>query len=71
MSANSKVNRTVGLSLAAAVAGTLTLVPVAKADTATPGAEPTTSKATVVATEDTSSPSVSYTHLTLPTNREV
>lgn len=57
MSANSKVNRAVGLSLAAAVAGTLTLVPVAKADTATPGAEPTTSKATVVATEDTTSPS--------------
>lgn len=59
MSANSKVNRTVGLSLAAAVAGTLTLVPVAKADTTAPATEPTTSKATVVATEDTTSPSAS------------
>ena len=59
MSANSKVNRAVGLSLAAAVAGTLTLVPVAKADTTAPGTEPTTSKATVVATEDTTSPSAS------------
>ncbi|MGV0344814.1 hypothetical protein ACUY3P_10970 [Corynebacterium lehmanniae] len=55
MAANSKVNRIAGLSLAAAVAGTLTLVPVAKAETTSPSSESTTSKATVVSTEDTSS----------------
>ena len=47
MAANSKVNRIAGLSLAAAVAGTLTLVPVAQADT--------TSKAPVISAEGTSS----------------
>lgn len=47
MAANSKVNRIAGLSLAAAVAGTLTLVPVAQADT--------TSKVPVVSAEGTSS----------------
>ena len=55
MAANSKVNRIAGLSLAAAVAGTLTLVPVAKAETTSPSSESTTSKAPVVSTEDTSS----------------
>lgn len=55
MVANSKVNRIAGLSLAAAVAGTLTLVPVAKADTTSQSTESTTSKAPVVSTEDTSS----------------
>lgn len=55
MAANSKVNRIAGLSLAAAVAGTLTLVPVAKADTASPSSESPTSKSPVVSTEDTSS----------------
>lgn len=55
MASNSKVNRIAGLSLAAAVAGTLTLVPVAKADTTSPSSESTTSKAPVVSTEDTSS----------------
>ncbi len=47
MAANSNVNRIAGLSLAAAVAGTLTLVPVAQADT--------TSKAPVISAEGTSS----------------
>ena len=63
MAANSKVNRIAGLSLAAAVAGTLTLVPVAKAETTSPSSESTTSKATVVSTEDTSSaaPATSFT----------
>ena len=55
MAANSKVNRIAGLSLAAAVAGTLTLVPVAKAETTSPSSESTTSKAPVVSTEDKSS----------------
>ena len=55
MASNSKVNRIAGLSLAAAVAGTLTLVPVAKAETTSPSSESTTSKAPVVSTEDTSS----------------
>lgn len=55
MASNSKVNRIVGLSLAAAVAGTLTLVPVAKADTTSPSSESTTSKSPVVSTEGTSS----------------
>ena len=55
MAANSKVNRIAGLSLAAAVAGTLTLVPVAKAETTSLSSESTTSKAPVVSTEDTSS----------------
>lgn len=55
MAANSKVNRIAGLSLAAAVAGTMTLVPVAKAETTSPSSESTTSKAPVVSTEDTSS----------------
>ena len=55
MASNSKVNRIAGLSLAAAVAGTLTLVPVAKAETTSPSSETTTSKAPVVSTEDTSS----------------
>ena len=43
MAANSKVNRIAGLSLAAAVAGTLTLVPVAKAETTSLSSESTTS----------------------------
>lgn len=55
MASNSKVNRIAGLSLAAAVAGTLTLVPVAKADTSSPSSESATSKAPIVSTEDTSS----------------
>ena len=55
MAENSKVNRIAGLSLAAAVAGTLTLVPVAKAETTSLSSESTTSKAPVVSTEDTSS----------------
>lgn len=55
MASNSKVNRIAGLSLAAAVAGTLTLVPVAKAETTSPSSESTTSKAPVVSMEDTSS----------------
>lgn len=55
MASNSKVNRIAGLSLAAAVAGTMTLVPVAKAGTASPSSEATTSKAPVVSTTDTGS----------------
>lgn len=55
MASNSKVNRVAGLSLAAAVAGTLTLVPVAKAETTSPSSESTTSKAPVVSTTDTGS----------------
>ena len=55
MASNSKVNRIAGLSLAAAVAGTMTLVPVAKAETASPSSEATTSKAPVVSTTDTGS----------------
>lgn len=63
MAANSKVNRIAGLSLAAAVTGTLTLVPVAKAETTSLSSESTTSKAPVVSTEDTSSaaPATSFT----------
>ena len=48
MASNSKVNRIAGLSLAAAVAGTLTLVPVAKADTTSPSSESTTSKLSLI-----------------------
>ena len=55
MTSNSKVNRIAGLSLAAAVAGTLTLVPVAKAETSSPSSESSTSKAPVVSSEGTSS----------------
>lgn len=55
MASNSKVNRIAGLSLAAAVAGTMTLVPVAKAETTSPSSEATTSKAPVVPTTDTDS----------------
>ncbi|MCG7274748.1 hypothetical protein MHJ82_10575 [Corynebacterium afermentans] len=55
MASNSKVNRIAGLSLAAAVAGTMTLVPVAKAETTSPSSEATTSKAPVVSTTDTGS----------------
>ncbi|RUQ10890.1 hypothetical protein D8M31_10480 [Corynebacterium genitalium] len=55
MASNSKVNRIAGLSLVAAVAGTLTLVPVAKAETTSPSSEATTSKAPVVSTTDTGS----------------
>lgn len=55
MASNSKVSRIAGLSLAAAVAGTMTLVPVAKAETTSPSSEATTSKAPVVSTTDTGS----------------
>ena len=55
MTSNSKVNRIAGLSLAAAVAGTLTLVPVAKAETSSPSSESSTSKVPVVPSEGTSS----------------
>ena len=55
MTSNSKVNRIAGLSLAAAVAGTLTLVPVAKAETSSPSSGSSTSKAPVVSSEGTSS----------------
>lgn len=70
MAANSKVNRIVGLSLAAAVAGTFTLMPVAKAQTDTPTTEPTTVEATVTETEPTSSTAqstVTETASTTPT----
>lgn len=59
MAANSKVNRIAGLSLAAAVAGTLTLMPVAKAQTTSPSSETATSQAPVVSTENSSSASAS------------
>ncbi|MCG7296350.1 hypothetical protein MHJ86_05670 [Corynebacterium afermentans] len=55
MASNSKVSRIAGLSLAAAVAGTLTIVPVAKAETTSPSSEATMSKAPVVPTTDTGS----------------
>lgn len=59
MAANSKVNRIVGLSLAAAVAGTLTLVPVAKAQTPSSSVETPSSVAPVVSTPDAATPSSS------------
>lgn len=59
MAANSKVNRIAGMSLAAAVAGTLTLVPVAKAQTTSPSSETATSQAPVVSTESSTSASAS------------
>lgn len=59
MAANSKVNRIAGLSLAAAVAGTLTLVPVAKAQTPSSSVETPSSVAPVVSTPDAATPSSS------------
>lgn len=59
MAANSKVNRIAGLSLAAAVAGTFTLVPVAKAQTPSSSVEAPSSVAPVVSTPDAATPSSS------------
>lgn len=59
MAANSKVNRIAELSLAAAVAGTLTLVPVAKAQTPSSSVETPSSVAPVVSTPDAATPSSS------------
>lgn len=61
MAANSKVNRIAGLSLAAAVAGTLTLVPVARAQTPSSSVETPSSQAPVVSTEDTASSTATTT----------